>query len=201
MAIITLTEVKNLLQISDSSKDSLISALIPIVQSYVTSYCNNYFEVVTGPNYDILRKTNMAQKYYVESYNISFTATSRKVNTTENDFVTSGFIAGAHLRVSGSLVNDGIFKISSVGENEIILDPAESLTDEPAGNVLVRLSLVSFPAGIKMPVAKLIAFELNKQNNNGLQSESLADYSYSKSGDYPESLLKALKVYRKVKFL
>lgn len=201
MAIITLAEVKTLLQISDSSKDSLITALIPIVQSFITSYCNNYFEVVAGPNYDILRKTNMSQKYYIESYNISFVATGRKINTSDNDFVSSGFIAGAHVRVSGSLVNDGIYKITSVTANEMILDSAETLTDEPSGNVLVRLSMVNFPVGIKMPVAKFIAFELNKQNNNGLQSESLADYSYSKSGDYPASLLKTLNVFRKVKFI
>jgi len=44
MAIITLTEAKVFLGISDTSKDSLITALIPIVESDVREYCNQDFQ-------------------------------------------------------------------------------------------------------------------------------------------------------------
>ena len=41
--IITIAEVKTLLQITDSSKDVLITALIPIVESDAMEYLNNDF--------------------------------------------------------------------------------------------------------------------------------------------------------------
>jgi hypothetical protein len=40
MAVITLTEAKVFLQISDTSKDALITALIPIVDADIQDYCN-----------------------------------------------------------------------------------------------------------------------------------------------------------------
>jgi len=43
MAVITQAEVKTLLQITDSTYDALITALIPIVEDYVKNYCNNEF--------------------------------------------------------------------------------------------------------------------------------------------------------------
>jgi hypothetical protein len=39
MAIITTDEVKTFLQITDSSKDDLIDALVPVVDSDITQYC------------------------------------------------------------------------------------------------------------------------------------------------------------------
>jgi len=41
--IITIEEVKTLLKITDTSKDALIGALIPIVESDLSEYLNNDF--------------------------------------------------------------------------------------------------------------------------------------------------------------
>jgi hypothetical protein len=43
MAIITKDEVKTLLNISDTSKDDFITAMIPITEDFVIRYCNNDF--------------------------------------------------------------------------------------------------------------------------------------------------------------
>jgi len=42
--IITIAEVKTLLQITDSSKDAIITALIPIVEDDLLEYLNNNFD-------------------------------------------------------------------------------------------------------------------------------------------------------------
>lgn len=44
MAIATLEEIKTLLQITDTTKDTLITALIPIVENDIFEYLNNYFD-------------------------------------------------------------------------------------------------------------------------------------------------------------
>lgn len=43
MAVITLSEVKVFLQIGDTSKDALITALIPQVEEAIKEYCNVAF--------------------------------------------------------------------------------------------------------------------------------------------------------------
>lgn len=109
MAIISNEEVKKILQITDDSKDDAIDLLIPAVQDFIKTYCNNSF-------------------------------------------------------------------LNSEGEE-------------------------SFPAGLKLPAAKMIGIDLNKKILSGTQSESLGDHSISFTGDYPASILKALNLYRKVKFI
>ena len=53
MALITLTEVKLLLQITDTTKDALITALIPIIESDVREYCNQDFQdAPTEPSWE-----------------------------------------------------------------------------------------------------------------------------------------------------
>ena len=42
--IATLAEIKVLLGISDTSKDAQITALIPLVEDDLLTYCNNPFE-------------------------------------------------------------------------------------------------------------------------------------------------------------
>jgi hypothetical protein len=50
MAIITLTEVKTFLQITNTDSDALITALIPEVEAYVKRYTNN--EMIDGEGAD-----------------------------------------------------------------------------------------------------------------------------------------------------
>lgn len=54
-----------------------------------------------------------------------------------------------------------------------------------------------FPIGIKLPTAQLIGFNLQKQNMQGVKSESLADHSISFDGTngYPKSMLAGLDMY------
>lgn len=106
MAIITLSEVKTLLSITDSSKDSVITALIPIVEEFVIRYCNNDFKNSEG--------------------------------------------------------------------------------------------VTSFPAGLKLPVAQLIKFQLEYK---GVSGESIGDYSVSFFGNIPDGIRSMLKPYKKLKFI
>jgi hypothetical protein len=48
MAIIELAEVKTLLGITDTAKDSYITAMIPIVEDFVKRYCNDDFLAEDG---------------------------------------------------------------------------------------------------------------------------------------------------------
>lgn len=54
------------------------------------------------------------------------------------------------------------------------------------------------PGGVRIALAKMAQYHLQQA---GVQSESLGDYSVTLTTDYPESVLKLLKPYRRVKFI
>jgi hypothetical protein len=54
---------------------------------------------------------------------------------------------------------------------------------------------LKLPGGAKIFVAQACEFNMNQA---GMQSESLGDYSVSYTTDYPESMMKLLRPYRKV---
>ncbi|MEW6507189.1 MAG: phage head-tail connector protein [Bacteroidota bacterium] len=187
--IVTVSEVKSLLQIVDSSKDTFIASMIPIVQDFVFTYTNNYFEILTD-------------KVYRESNSISFVNGSpSKINDSQNKFISAGFVPGIHTRVQGSKFNDGVYKVAAVEAGSLILSAEEELTNESVDSEVVTLiTVVKFPKGIKLPVAKLIGFHLDPKNAKGVQSESLGDHSISfqSGGNYPQSLLNDLIPYRRM---
>jgi hypothetical protein len=190
--IVTLNEVKSLLQITEIAKDTFISAMIPIVQDFVFIYTNNYFEILTE---DIYRDDNT----------ISFVkGTPSKINDSRSQFVSMGFVKDIHVRVQGSKFNDGVYEVANVDAGSLTLDSDEELVNEAVDSEVVTLiTVVKFPKGIKLPVAKLIGFHLDPKNAKGVQSESLGDHSISfqSGGNYPQSLLNDLIPYRRMKTL
>ncbi len=180
--IISVEEAKRFLQIMDSSKDELIKMLIPIVQDFVVKYTRNYFEILTD-------------KIYRESDKISFW--SGIIADADEKLIESGFIPNIHVRVSGSVLNDGIYEVEAVDADALTISADIPLTDEPSGAV-VKLTAVKFPEGIKLPVAQLIGYNLEKQRHRGLASERLADWSANYESDYPKALLSGLNQYRKL---
>jgi len=189
MPIITLARTKELLQIAtgDTSKDSLITSLIPSIQALVIGYCKNMF-------------INDASIFV--SSKISFNKTDKKINSSEsvNSFIDKGFFDGCDVSVMGSLYNDKIYVVKTVGADSLLLDTTETLViDEAEGNTII-VSRVDFPIDLQLGVAQLIQFHLT---NIGKQvvSESLPG-GYSVTYRQAESLMKEyFSTYRKPYFI
>lgn len=92
----TLIEIKTLLQITDTSKDTLIETLIPMVEDYVKQYTNNFADDVypatvklcisqlvnyhlTNHDLSIIQERMGGVSYtYSDKYPVSVTATLNK---------------------------------------------------------------------------------------------------------------------------
>lgn len=185
MPIISTAEVKTLLQLTDNSKDSFITADIPLVQQFIVDYCHNKFKV---------------PDVYVVNGQLIFNANDKTIINDVDDFLYAGFKAGFDIVVEGSLNNDGIYTIKAVEQYKITLSDNDSIVDESISDWVqwVRVSKVLFPIALKRTVAKMIAFDMNKKIGQGLRSESLGDHSESYSDDYPKPILNELRPYRKV---
>jgi len=161
-AIITLSEVRSLLQIasSDNTKDEFIKVLIPIIQNYVIKKCHNTFEV-TGAQ--IAQKTTIAFVHddddtpeitddglyildegfdtYIAANSVTGTGiafvdggtSEDTITDTGSGFIAAGFKKGMKFAVLDSESNDGVYTILAIVAGTISVATG-SLTTETAGD-------------------------------------------------------------------
>lgn len=187
--IITRQEVKDLLSLNVDNYDTLIDAMIPITQDFIIKYTNNYFEVLTDT-------------IYIQSNTISFVpGTNPSIHDSQNNFIVCGFVDGTHIRVKGSKNNDGIYFVDTVEAGKLTLSNLDELNPESEDrNVLVEITLVKFPRGLKLTTANMINYQIQQQTTKSISSESLGDYSvsYKNTNSYPDNILKELNQYKKL---
>ena len=159
--IITLSEVRSLLQIasSDNTKDENIKVLIPIMQNYVIKKCHNEFEVTGG---EIAQKETIAFVHddddtpeitddglhfldegfdtYIATNSVTGTgiafvdggASKDTITDTGNGFISAGFKKGMKFAVLDSESNDGVYTALAVVAGTITVATG-TLTAETAG--------------------------------------------------------------------
>jgi len=182
--IATLAEIKTLLGIADTTKDAQITALIPLVEDDLLTYCNNSFESA------------------IATWGGSVTPTQSGTTYTliGSGFSDSLIVTGDYIHVVGTLRNDGYYHVTNISDTVITVDTAT--INESA--ISASISAVEIPAGLKIYFAKMIGWNLYNFKSSGLSSESIGNYSYSMkdgaSGDagYPADMLKGLDRWRRI---
>lgn len=184
MPIITYAELNTLLGLNDT-KETECELLIPIIQDKIVEYCNNNFVDTTKQ----VQSNKISIVYEVDTSYI-------RTDDPDIDF-TEVFSAGNDISVIGSLSsNDGIYNITSLTAQEIVLNNAE-VTNELNSNdtTMFTITRVKFPTGIKADVARLIHKYLTTQGAI-VQSESLPG-GYSVTYKTDESQMTPFNKYRK----
>lgn len=186
--IITLTEIKEFLNIKDTASDLRIEALIDPVLYDVFDYTQNWFH-------------NNAVKVHGSEFVFSTagTITADESNLTED----CHFAANDVIHVEDSFRNDGVYVVSSVTTSALTLSTTCTLTAEAdTYHADVTITKVEFPQALKPIVAAMIKHRMDYPSGVP-KSESLADYSIDygfTSGGYPDGIAKALNKYRRVRF-
>ena len=89
--------------------------------------------------------------------------------------VSGAFMANQYVFVKGSIMNDGVHKITSVVADKIMI---AGLVAEPT---TIHLYALAIPKVIIDLTAEIEAY--NEANTNGVVSESLGDYSVTYASD------------------
>lgn len=182
--IATRTEIKGLLQITDSSKDAIIDLLIPVVQDEIVDYCNSHF-AKTMKNSD--------NTDFSGNNTISFTASTKTITDSSSSLP---FANGQDIYITGSKYNDGHYTIVTAASGSVVI--SETLIDEAAGSA-ITIKLVVWPKALKTVVADMVAYKSNSKES-GVVSESIAgaiSTNYAEElGSYPKTLLAGLNKYR-----
>ena len=184
--IATRTEIKTLLQITDTTKDALIDALIPICQEEIIGYCNSHFASTIY---------NSDEEEYTGSNTISFVASTKTISDSSSLFP---FSSGQDVYITGSKYNYGHYSIVTATTSNLIV--SETLIDEAAGNN-VNIKLVIWPKSLKVTMADMINYKILGKDA-GVTGESISgamSYNFSAElGSFPLSLLAGLNKYRVV---
>ena len=181
--IITLTQAKALLQISGTSQDSLITALIPEAESKYLQIRNYSFMQIKGTllNGD---KTVSNISLYPYSALTDYEIYARSIVSFLNRM--------DYLYNSANSIDNYVANID-IDNNTIEIDTAASTT---VSDVVFTI----YPHGSKMTAAKIIQYLMQKNSMNGLRSETVGSYSWSKSDvsnpyGVPDDIFKSIKRY------
>lgn len=181
--ILTRDEVKNLLNISDTSKDNLIDLNIPIVEEAIRQYCRNdfcvrLFDSIISSAFTFSASSNSINLSNISSYSLK-----------NNDMIV----------IYGSLSNDGIYTIETVNADSLTIYDLYSIEDEDENNV-VTLHKIRFPLDIKLTAAKMVNYNISSFKT-GITEEKIDDYSVkfeSNIYSYPSGIMSGLINHRKL---
>lgn len=184
--LITLNEVKSLLNISDTDNDNFIKLLLPFIEEDVCMKCRDHFIDINFT--------------FFSSNNISFDSSLNSLNY--NDINQKDLKVGDTIRIYNSDDNDGIFTIDTINQNSLILNDINEVITENSGNT-IYIARVKFPRNLKKVASLMIDFKLKEKENesNFIKKEKIDDYSVeleNKSQGYPDSILSFLHNYRQV---
>ena len=183
--IITRSEAKALLKITNTDQDSFIDLNLPTIEQIICDYCNT----------DFINK----QFDYFSSGSISFIASDNSINMSGIE--NKKLVAGDSIRVYKSLRNNQTFTIDSVSTGKIIVNNIDTITDEDEGKG-VYITKITYPKPLKLTAAKMMNFliaDLDEDKTPGAKSEKIDDYSITYEDDFqgfPLSIMKALNFYR-----
>lgn len=183
--IASLAQIKSVLGYTDTTYDSRITTLLPMVEGEIIEYCNNTFldsDITFGGECTI---TAVAGVY--------------KIVCADGGMDDVGFAVSDTVYLSGSKRNDGYLTISAIADGEVTI--AEPLVAESTA-VAVDLTLARFPVALTVYLARMIGYQIKHAEDAGITSESIGKYSYSRKdsggGDsgYPAEILKGLGKWR-----
>lgn len=97
----------------------------------------------------------------VSGINITFTnANPDTITRASGSFISDGWVPGVDVTVTGSVSNNGTYRVASVSATVLTLDPAETLTNEgPSGGITLAAPAFLTWAGLK------VAFENSKASD------------------------------------
>lgn len=175
--ILSVAEAKSFLPELSTMSDELLKQKLDAVEVMIRKYTNNNFQ----------------------NRNIRFLADS--VGTILNG--SSPFLVeGDTIQVSESRVNDGLYVLTSVSDESVVVDRPLFPVDR---NLVTK---VEYPADVKLGVINLLKWDFTNREKVGIKSETISRHSVTyfdldssnQVMGYPVSLLGFLESYKKARF-
>lgn len=126
-----------------------------------------------------------------ESLEVTFDSATKKIT----GIFTNTYIVGMYIKIKGTFLNDGVYKIVEVDVNELTV--SEDLQDEVAESCIAILK----PCKAFLSLVAEIETYVASGNKEGISSEKIDDYAVSYgsgNGGWSSVFKKRLNTYRKL---
>ena len=156
---------------------------------------------------EILQKKLDGIEILIRKYtNNNFQNRNIRFSASSDGFILDGsstFLkVGDTIQISQSGVNDGLYLVEGVGENQITVNKELFAVDQ---NLVTK---VEYPIDVVMGVINLMKWEVTNRDKIGIKSESLSRHSVTyfdldannQHLGYPVAMLGFLDLYKKVRF-
>lgn len=201
MASITTDEVKTILNISDTEYDTIITAMIPLVERDVCEYLNNWF-IDRHTQFD-----TASFRFYSRTTTAGATH-SRLTDSINKKFLQYGFTDTMDVAIDGSWRNNGIYTLSSATDSELKFTTGsynftkEYSTDFYTGGA-IRINRIRWPESLKLHIAHIIWYNIERRINFGITGRTIGtnniSYESIMNGQYPPSIMNGLKRWKNLK--
>ncbi|MDW5300752.1 MAG: phage head-tail connector protein [Sedimentibacter sp.] len=182
--IVTLEKAKQLLGITDASKDDYLTNKLQSLEIMIRNLTNNKFldtRIRVKGNFLFEDTKIMGVPFGLEGF--------RKNNTIE---------------IVDSLLNDGLYSVVAVDSNSITVDK----TLEAEQSLQTLITKVAYPYDIVDGVIKLIQYDLKMGSKIGIKQEAISRHSVTyydvnateSVEGYPAALMKFLNKYKKLRW-
>ena len=179
--IITLAQCKSLLNITDTTKDAIITALIPEAEAKYLQIRNFPFIQIKGSitaadktvsNITLYPYTTLEDSYEYNRLSVTFLDRMEQVYNSANNIDTY---------ITDIDYDNGTFELAVA-----------------SGKTATDAIFTIYPAGSKFTAAKIIQYLMQSNSMTGLQSESVGSYSYSRGSagnpyGVPDDIFKSIK--------
>ena len=113
------------------------------------------------------------------------------------------FEAGDTIQISGSAKNDGLYTVDEVTD-----DTTFTVNEKTRDEIELYITLVRYPADVKMGIVNMMTWELENRTKAGIQSETISRHTVNyinldernSALGYPASLVQFLKPYMRSRF-
>ena len=156
---------------------------------------------------EILQKKLDGIEILIRKYtNNNFQNRNIRFSASSDGFILDGsstsLKVGDTIQISQSGVNDGLYLVEGVGENQITVNKELFAVDQ---NLVTK---VEYPIDVVMGVINLMKWEVTNRDKIGIKSESLSRHSVTyfdldannQHLGYPVAMLGFLDLYKKVRF-
>ena len=165
------------------------------------------YEEFADQDPDILQEKLDGIEILIRKYtNNNFQNRNIRFSASSDGFILNGssiFLkVGDTIQISQSGVNDGLYLVEGVGENQITVNKELFAVNH---NLVTK---VEYPVDILMGVVNLMKWEITQRDKIGIKSESLSRHSVTyfdldannQHLGYPVAMLGFLDLYKKVRF-
>ena len=169
--IITLSEIKSLINIADNSYDTLIEILIPTIENYIVNYTGNFKNITKSETTSALISDSLI-----------ILPIGYQTNLKE----------GQMIYLQGTALNDGVYTITDITENVITVDAIYCIQNETCDEVIIIP--LNIPKEIKLIVKDMVNYNIYKQNGT-LKVYKEGSCSWQYNNDYPDFIKNELAKY------